>query len=148
MRYLGKGVRTREETVSALGAAIEHWQRHGFGLWIVEDQKEGRQFLGRCGLRYFQETPDVELSYSFAKNAWGKGIASEATVASVKFGFEHLRLDRIVAIAMPENTGSRKVLEKLGMHYQKNEMYFGFDHVFYAITAAEYQTMGSAWPKA
>jgi ribosomal-protein-alanine N-acetyltransferase len=147
MRYLGKGVRTREETESALGAAIDHWNRHAFGIWIVVDLHEG-QFLGRCGLRYFQDTPDVELSYSFARHAWGKGIASEATVASVKFGFEHLRLDRIVAIAMPENIGSRKVLERLGMRYQKNAMYFGLDHVFYAITAAEYQSTGNAWPKA
>jgi ribosomal-protein-alanine N-acetyltransferase len=147
MRYLGKGVRTREETESALVAAIEHWQRHEFGLWIVEERNEGR-FLGRCGLRYFQDTPEVELSYAFGKSAWGRGIASEATAASVKFGFQQLGLERIVAIAIPENVGSRRVLEKLGMRYEKNAPYFGLDHVFYAITRAEYQKMDSAWPTA
>jgi RimJ/RimL family protein N-acetyltransferase len=138
MRYLGKGVRTREETESALVAAIEHWERHGFGIWIVQD-RENINFLGRCGLRYFQDTPDIELSYAFARPAWGRGIASEAAAASVKFGFEQLSLERIIAIAMPENTGSRRVMEKLGMHYEKNAQYFGFDHVLYAITRAEYR---------
>jgi RimJ/RimL family protein N-acetyltransferase len=138
MRYLGKGVRNREETESALVAAIEHWARHDFGIWIVHDRENDR-FLGRCGLRYFQDTPDIELSYSFGKPAWGRGIASEAAAASMNFGFEHLRLERIIAIAMPENTGSRRVMEKLGMHYEKNALFFGFDHVFYAITRAEYR---------
>ena len=138
MRYLGKGVRTRAETESILAAAIEHWQQHDFGVWVVEDRHDG-SFLGRCGLRYFQDTPEVELSYSYGKHAWGRGIASEAAAASLKFGFDKLNLDRIIAIAMPENTGSRRVMEKLGMRYEKNGTYFGFDHAFYAITRAEYQ---------
>jgi len=140
MRYLGKGVRTSEETESVLVAAIEHWERHAFGVWIVRD-RESETFLGRCGLRYFQDTPDIELTYSFAKPTWGRGIASEAAAASMHFGFEQLRLERIIAIAMPENTGSRRVMEKLGMHFEKNALFFGFDHVFYAITRAEYQKL-------
>jgi len=140
MRYLGKGVRTRKETESALVTAIEHWVRHEFGIWFVYDRENG-EFLGRCGLRYFQDTPDIELSYSFAKSTWGRGIASEAAAASMNFGFERLRLERIIAIAMPENIGSRRVMEKLGMHYEKNAPFFGFDHVFYAITRAEYQKL-------
>jgi RimJ/RimL family protein N-acetyltransferase len=143
MRYLGKGVRTREETQAVLAAAIEHWDRHRFGLWVVEDLRE-ETFLGRCGLRYFQDTPDVELSYSFGRPTWGKGIASEAARASLQFGFGRLHLERIIAIAMPENTGSRKVMEKLGMHYEKNATYFGFDHVYYAISRAEFGNSAQA----
>jgi len=143
MRYLGKGVRTREETVSVLTAAIEHWDRHGFGIFVVEDLHEGT-FLGRCGLRYFQNTPEVELSYSFGRPAWGKGIASEAAKASMQFGFDRLRLERIIAIAMPENIGSRKVMEKLGMHYEKNATYFGSDHVYYAISRADFGNSAQA----
>jgi ribosomal-protein-alanine N-acetyltransferase len=138
MRFLGKGVRTRAETESALVAAIEHWERHDFGIWIVEDLCDG-DFMGRCGLRYFQGTPEVELSYSYGKPAWGRGVASEAAAASVQFGFEKLHLDRIIAIAMPENIGSRRVMEKLGMRYARNASYFGFDHVFYAIANGDYR---------
>ena len=75
-------------------------------------------FLGWCGLRYFPETKEVDLGYRFHRRFWGQGFATEAATAALKYGFENLGLQRIIAKAMPENTASLKVMQKLGMTFR------------------------------
>ncbi len=70
---------------------------------------------------------------------WGKGLATEAAQASLRYGFEALKLDRIVALAYPENLASQRVMEKIGMHYEKTADYHGITAVWYAITANQFQ---------
>ncbi|HEV3259749.1 MAG TPA: GNAT family N-acetyltransferase [Gemmataceae bacterium] len=137
MRYVGKGARTREETQEVLLRMIGHWQRHGFGMWALVDKEQAR-LLGRCGLCFLDNTPEVELGYTLAKSAWGKGLATEAAHASLKHGFGQLRLDRIVAIARPENQASRRVMEKVGMHFEKDAHFYQADVVYYAVSRQAY----------
>lgn len=75
-------------------------------------------FLGWCGLKYFPETNEVDLGYRFMKKFWGKGYATESSLACLKYGFEELKLNRIIAKAMPDNIGSIKVMQKLGMTFR------------------------------
>jgi ribosomal-protein-alanine N-acetyltransferase len=75
-------------------------------------------FIGWCGLKNFPETNEVDLGYRFMKIHWGKGYATEASEACLKYGFEILNLPRIIAKAMPDNTGSIKVMQKLGMSFR------------------------------
>jgi ribosomal-protein-alanine N-acetyltransferase len=138
MRYVGKGARTRAEADAALNSTLAHWNQHGFGIWAVEGRCDGH-FLGRCGLRYFQDTPDVELSYTFGKETWGKGMGTEAAGASIRFGFVDLGLERILAIAIPDNVGSWRVMEKIGMRREGTGVYFGIEHVRYVISRQDYQ---------
>lgn len=75
-------------------------------------------YLGWCGLKYFPETNEVDLGYRFMKKFWGKGYATESSLACLGYGFETLKLKRIIAKAMPDNIGSIKVLQKLGMTFR------------------------------
>lgn len=138
MRYVGKGVRTRQETEKGLFFMIEHY-KHGFGLWVVVHKAKG-QFIGRCGLCYLDNTPEIELGYTFVKAYWNRGLATEASLASLRYGFEELKLERIVAIAKPENYASRRVMEKVGMNYEKDAYYYNTDVVYYSISRQAYHT--------
>lgn len=75
-------------------------------------------FIGWCGLRFFPETNEVDLGYRFIKTYWGKGYATEAARICLDYGFKTLKLERIIAKAMPENTASLKVMQKLGMTFK------------------------------
>jgi ribosomal-protein-alanine N-acetyltransferase len=110
----------------------EHWQQHGFGDWAVTDKADG-QLMGHCGLNYVPEAGEVEVEYALAKAYWGRGIASEAARASVCYGFETLSLPRIIALADPQNIASRRVMEKIGLTYQKEAFFFGMRLVYYQI---------------
>lgn len=79
---------------------------------------ENQNFLGWCGLKYHPESDDVDLGYRFARKHWGKGYATEASRACLEYGFEQLKLNRIIAKAMPENIASIKVMLKLGMKHR------------------------------
>jgi ribosomal-protein-alanine N-acetyltransferase len=80
-----------------------------------------------------KETNEVEVLYALAKLHWGKGIATKAARASVRFGFQVAQLQTIIALAFPENVASRRVMEHLGMAYVKGAHYFGIDLAYYAL---------------
>lgn len=137
MRYVGDGQPVnREEAGKALQSIIKHWQTHGFGRWAAVD-KRTREFVGFGGLRSLFGMPEVV--YHLAPAHWGKGLATELGRASLRFGFEDRQFDRIVAIAKPLNTASVHVMEKLGMHFEKDARYYDIDVVEYAINRAEFE---------
>ncbi len=133
MRYLpaGKPV-PRERTQAMMARFKEHWEQHQFGVWAVVDKSQD-ELIGHCGLQWLTETPEVEVLYALAKPYWGHGLATEAARASVRFGFEQVKLDRIIALAMPANLGSRRVMEHIGLKYEKDARFFNLDVVYYAI---------------
>ena len=101
---------------------VEHvladYQKYGYGRLAIEWKATG-QFVGFTGLKYLPNCQEIDLGYRLAKNFWGKGIATECGKASLDYGFHQLGLRRIIAIIMPQNTASFRVLEKLGFHYEK-----------------------------
>ena len=118
MRYLPGGVpRSQERTNEVLEFALRHGQEHGFTLWAVINKADNR-FIGHCGLVYLRESPEVEVAYALGKVWWGQGIAAEAAAACLRFGFEQAALDQILALAVPENTASQRVMQKIGMKHQ------------------------------
>jgi ribosomal-protein-alanine N-acetyltransferase len=136
MRYLSP--RTKEQTQASLLKHIQHWQKHNFGMWAVVHKDSGTM-IGRCGLGFLDNTPEVELGYVLDKSYWNMGLGTEASHATLKYGFLTVQLDRIVAIARPENIASRRVIEKVGMKYQKDAHYYGQDVVYYTLSKAEWQ---------
>lgn len=137
MRYVADGQPAgREEAHKALDSIIEHWRRHGFGRWAVED-KSTREFVGFGGLRNLFGMPEVV--YHFATAHWGKGFATEMAWAGLKYGFETHGFDRIVAVAKPDNAASIHVMEKLGMRFEKQTSYYDIAVVQYAIDREEFK---------
>jgi ribosomal-protein-alanine N-acetyltransferase len=101
-----------------------HFSRHGYGLWALEAPGVA-SFLGFTGLCIpsFDEhfTPCVEIGWRLAWEYWGRGYATEAARASLAYGFQTLGLDEIVAMTVPRNTRSRRVMEKLEMSYRPED---------------------------
>lgn len=105
-----------------------HFLEHGWGLWAVEiPEEEG--FIGMIGLNTvpFQAhfTPAIEVGWRLARPFWGKGYATEGAKAALRYGFETLKLDRIVSFTVPMNLPSRRVMEKIGMTHDPKD---DFDH--------------------
>ncbi len=145
MRYLPAGKPIPRERTQALMARFkEHWTQHQFGVWAVVEKSSG-ELIGHCGLQYLADTPEVEVLYALAKPYWGKGLTTEAARASVQFGFEQVKLDRIVAVAVPANIASRRVMEHIGLKYEKDARFFNLDVVYYAIQRADFQTDGQLY---
>jgi RimJ/RimL family protein N-acetyltransferase len=140
MRFLGNGTpKTRAETEERLARMIGHWAQHGLGMWALHDKETGR-FVGRCGLQPLADTAEIELGYVLHREYWGRGLATEASMAAVRFGFETIQLSRIVAIVLPENLGSRRVIEKSGLKFERigPNPYGPRDVAWYGLSRTEY----------
>ena len=92
------------------------YRRHGYGRWAVVFKPEDR-VIGFNGLKYIEELDEVDLGYRLAHAYWGRGIATESSRAVLRHGFEVPGLERIVGLVLPQNAGSIRVLEKVGMRY-------------------------------
>ena len=105
-----------------------HLERHGFGMWAVEARGRA-DFIGYTGLAnpgWGGPRPGcVEIGWRLAAEHWGQGYATEAAWVALRFGFEVLRLDEILAWTVPSNRRSRRVMEKIGM---RHDAAGDFDH--------------------
>jgi ribosomal-protein-alanine N-acetyltransferase len=145
MKYLGPepgALLTRDETKVVLEKMIDFWEEHGFGRWAVV-KKVDDNLIGLCGFRLLDSTP--ELFYLFAREYWGKGLATEAARAALRFGFEELGFERIMAATRHENAASINVLRKIGMHYEREMSHSGIDALCYVAMRAEYQAEDSPY---
>jgi RimJ/RimL family protein N-acetyltransferase len=113
-------------------------ERYGFSMSPAVRKSDG-VVVGWGGLQPLEETGEIEVGYGFDRPYWGMGYATEVAAAWLRYGFETVGLARIVAVATPENTGSRHVMEKLGMRYEKNEIHYKSNCVFYAISREEFK---------
>jgi ribosomal-protein-alanine N-acetyltransferase len=138
VKYIGTGATpTKDETAYHLDNIINnYWAQRGFGRWALIDKRD-EDLIGLCGLRLLEGAP--ELVYLLAKECWGRGLAPEAARACLRYAFEELRLERVVAITRPENVASRRVLAKIGMNYEGDARFYEIDCVLYALTRAEYK---------
>ena len=143
MRYIGDGKPApREHTAERLNFIIEHGRQYGFSVWAVR-YKQRHSLIGFCGLHHLDRTIEVEVGYRLARDYWGRGLATEGARASLRYGFEYLALNRIAAVVQTENVASQRVLEKLGLKYEKAARYYNTDVKYYAITREAYEPDGS-----
>jgi RimJ/RimL family protein N-acetyltransferase len=118
----------RSESDAFVARIRAHFAREGFGFWAVEVAGVA-PLVGLVGLARpaFEAhfTPCVEVGWRLAREHWGKGYATEAARASIRFGFEQLGLDEIVSFTVPANVRSRAVMERIGMTRSADD---DFDH--------------------
>jgi RimJ/RimL family protein N-acetyltransferase len=118
---------TSETFERGLQARLEMEHQYGHAMWAVDNKRTG-MFIGQCGLRPVDEHgPEIDLAYHFTKVSWNKGYTTEAVVAVLGHGLGTLRLDGVMAVAMPDNVGSWRVMEKAGMRYDGLASYYGLD---------------------
>ena len=120
-KYTGDGgvVSKKEIERRIIEDVLGDYGKHGYGRLAVELKSENK-FIGFTGLKYLDDMDEVDLGYRFMKKYWRKGIATESAQACVNFGFETLRLNRIIAMVLPNNVNSIRVLEKLNFEYEKD----------------------------
>lgn len=121
-------VLSREESDAVADRIAAHFDRRGYGLWAVAiaGVVPFAGFIGLCAPRFEAHfTPCVEIGWRLAAEHWGRGYATEGARAALRFGFETLGLREIVAMTVPENRASRRVMEKLGMAHDPAD---DFDH--------------------
>lgn len=140
MATLG-GLRSTEQTRRFLHENLDHWERHGYGLWVFRDKVDGR-FVGRGGLRKVTVggSNEVEVAYAVMAEFWGQGVATEMAVASLQIGFTQLGMRDIVAFTLPTNHASRRVMEKVGFRYERDIIHVGLPHVLYRIRREDQST--------
>jgi RimJ/RimL family protein N-acetyltransferase len=134
MRYLpGQPVASLEESAERVERHALRFEQTGFGLCAVVERERAR-VVGVCGLFPVEFVgPDVEVAYHFAHDVWNRGYASEAAGAWVATAFAELGLDRVVALAFPANRASTRVMEKIGMRFERKVDRYGQTLVQYAI---------------
>lgn len=118
---------------------LEHWARYGFGVWLWRDPADGG-LIGHGGLRHFEVEGEAELEllYALRSESWGLGLATELAAASLEVGFTRLGLEDVVAFTLTTNKASRRVMEKVGMRYERDITHADLPHVLLRITAAEW----------
>jgi RimJ/RimL family protein N-acetyltransferase len=110
MQYIGKGtVLSYEQTKKSIKSWEKHYELFKFGNWATIEKSTGK-FIG---------------SYLFEKPSWGKGYATEIARSILDYGFHDFGLMRIVALVYPQNIPSIHVIDKLGMKYEGEKIFFG-----------------------
>jgi [ribosomal protein S5]-alanine N-acetyltransferase len=114
-----RGVRSVEDARNyLLKGPIESYRRNGFGLWLVETLA-GREAAGICGLVRRDGLDDIDVGFAFLPQHRSRGYAREATAAVLRHACDVLGLQRVVAITNPSNEASARVLESVGLRFER-----------------------------
>jgi len=121
-RFLG-GIRSPSVTAAYLETSLRHWADHGLGLWTL--RTNDGTFVGRAGLRHvaLEGVPELEVAYTFVRNAWGQGLATEIARALVEIWQTRCAEPSLVGIVVKGNRPSERVLEKAGFAYERDAVF-------------------------
>jgi RimJ/RimL family protein N-acetyltransferase len=114
MRAVGRPAGLNEwEAWDDLSRLAGHWALRGFGQWALEERESG-ELVGRAGLICPADWPDLEVGWLVRSDRRGRGYATEAGAAAMRWAFEELGADHLVSLIAEDNAASRSVAEKLG----------------------------------
>ena len=125
------GVKTITGVREWLEDCIYNYSRSSFGVWAIVE-KNTKDVVGYCGLTQFPNIdgqPEIEIGFRLLRTCWGQGYATECASSIRDYAFDVLFVSRLISLVDPQNTFSIRVIEKLGMHYEKDVMLSGYDHV-------------------
>lgn len=154
MQHLG-GAQTPDEWRTALERIRGFTRDFGHTFWIVEDKDAG-QILGFCGLKRVNApgagdlTGAFEIGWRLREEAWGKGIAKEAAIASLDLAFGRFDAPHVIAMTVPANLASQGLMERLGMK-RRDDLDFvdeRFDHPGELNPSLVWRIEAADWPAA
>ena len=132
MRYMGRGPMARDEAWRNMAIVIGHWHLRGYGMWAVEERASGA-LVGRIGCWRPEGWPGFEVGWMLRSDYWGRGYATEAARASLRYAFEELDQTHVISIINPLNLPSIRVAERLGEQYEGETELVGFKLSVYGI---------------
>lgn len=120
LQYIGnRGVHTLEQACLAISQGpTSMFERFGFCLYLVELKSDATP-IGLCGLIKRETLNDVDIGFAFLPEYWGQGYAYESAFAVTEHGRNKIGLKRLVAIVAPDNSSSIRLIERLGMTFEK-----------------------------
>jgi [ribosomal protein S5]-alanine N-acetyltransferase len=138
MLHIGTGqpYQSVEEAQRFLGWAEAYQNENGFCRWAVIE-KVSQKIIGSCGFARLEETGEIELGYLFARQSWGKGYATEAAAACLRYGFEQLNFTKVIALTDLEHTASQRVVERIGFTCLGIKSYGGEANMVYVAVDSE-----------
>jgi ribosomal-protein-alanine N-acetyltransferase len=119
-------------------ASTAYFDVHGSGFYGVRSIDDPERIVGFCGHRAFDETEQTELLYGMHPDFWSRGLGTEAARAILRHGFLDCDFDRVFASTDTPNQRSVKVLQRLGMSFDRRQLRHGLDTVFYSMTRQEF----------
>jgi [ribosomal protein S5]-alanine N-acetyltransferase len=124
-----------DQTEEIVKKSLDMFSNNGTGLWKVIYLE---QMVGFCGYWYFHHPPELQLLYGVDPSHFDKGIATEVARAMIKYGFEVLNFEKIVGSTDAPNLASIRVMEKVGMSFEKRVEKQGLDTIYLAISKQEF----------
>ena len=120
LRYIGdKGVRNTDDAINYIQTGpVASYERFGFGLYATE-LKEAQAPIGICGILQRDTLPHPDIGFAFLPGYWNKGYAFEAAAAVMNYARQALGLEQILAITSPGNVASERLLEKIGLRFER-----------------------------
>jgi RimJ/RimL family protein N-acetyltransferase len=137
MEFSPTGVLSSSQTHAKIQGFVASYQKFGFGKWAVT-LKESGALIGYCGIAIerIEDRDEPEIGYRLDSRFWGQGLATEAAGGAITYGFEQFKFLYVLGIVEQANTASVRVLEKLGMRYQRPTLFHGRDMDIYQIDAS------------
>jgi RimJ/RimL family protein N-acetyltransferase len=126
LKHLNTEPWSDERIQGFINRGIEVAKTRGWILWPVI-HREDAVLIGFCGF-----PPDVEIGWRFLPEYQGRGLATEAATAVMRYGFDTFQFDRLISVTQPANHRSLRVIEKLGMTFEKRFIHKSAEVVCYA----------------
>ncbi|MEL7121789.1 MAG: GNAT family N-acetyltransferase [Bacteroidota bacterium] len=132
MKYINHGrPLTREQARRDLNRRMKI-SNDKYGYWVIERLSD-QAFIGWVGLKPLDKSTEIEIGYRFLESYWGRGYATEAASCILDYAFRYVKLNKVVAVALKENQASQRVMEKCGMEYKKEGVFYGENCVYYEL---------------
>ena len=137
MKFSPTGMLSVSQVQAKIDSFITSYKEFGFGKWAVIF-KESNQLIGYCGIAVEQidKVDEREIGYRLDPEFWGRGLATEAALTTLQYGFEQLKFPYILGIVERKNVASVRVLKKLGMKYNRETVFHGVKMDIYQVSDA------------
>lgn len=139
MKYVGDGsIRNHQQMLNEINLLMSYYsKRPGPGVWAIA-LKESANFIGAGGLTYNVDKAATEIGYRFLPEHWNKKYATEVASGLLKYAFKKLQVDKVIASAHCDNTGSRRVMEKKWNDTFGEGVEFNCSQAYYEIVKQAY----------
>lgn len=137
MRFIREPQKNTGESIDWIRLVSSRWETEKTGFCALVERRSGA-FVGWCGVWRLEETGETEIGYAVARKFWGKGFATEAARRILRYAFDELAAEKVVAVARPENINSIRVMEKLGMRFVKTGKFYNQTLAQYAIDSRDF----------
>ena len=131
LRAFGAEPESDDETRAFLRRKLAHWEENGFGIWMF--RAADGSFVGRCGIHRWRG--EVELGYIVQPELWRRGYATEMARAVADHALTALGLRDLVAFTKTDNVASRRVMAKVGFHYERDYVEDDEHYVLYRLVS-------------